>query len=66
MLSNIPVTEIRRIVSYLADAERKDYEARHEVERRRHIYKAIVAVSEWLSAVDVNGRAKPRVNHEGL
>lgn len=54
--SLIPIPEIRHIVAYLADDERKDYECRNELERRGHIYEAIAAVSAWLSAVDANGR----------
>jgi hypothetical protein len=40
---------IERIINYLEEPERRDYEEATEQERANHIYRDVETVKEWLS-----------------
>lgn len=44
---NVPIDDIKRIVSYLIDAERAHWESRGEPDD--HIFHSFAAVQEWLT-----------------
>jgi hypothetical protein len=39
-----------KILRYLEDSERKDYESRRAKDRKGHIYEAVLIVRKWLAS----------------
>jgi hypothetical protein len=40
---------MRRLVQYLEESERRNYEEGPESERRGHIYESVIIVRDWLN-----------------
>lgn len=52
----IPFEAIERVVRYLENAERDDYEESDVARRAKHIYRAVLQVREWLNEQKARAR----------